>query len=260
MFALHRNGLQTYHMTPFMNMRSRSAHATCFVVPSPYLIRAKRSLRNFHFNYTTLQSNVVLGGSSGVGLEIVKYLKSSGSSVESLSRSNGYDFSSREQTKSALISETGSVAVCIGGGTQRIPMEEEIFLFRNVVDALHVAQKVKLVVAVVRSLILPEVQEAFSSKLKVPWVLLRPGPLVDFRDTADSTTPRERLLVTSDIRCNGLVSRRGVARVAGDMILEKIPIPEVSTQVFGVYDEERMISMPAKCHFIGTELWGNAKH
>lgn len=236
-------------------MSGHSAPLSCFIVPFPCLPRGKRSRCVSYSGCSILRSHVVLGGSSGVGSEVMKYLKSTGNPVESFSRSNGFDFLSSERTRAALVSKTGGVAVCIGGGRRHMCIDEEMSLYGNAIDAICAAPQLTVVVAVVRAVVLAEVQNVFSSKLQIPWVLLRPGPLVDLPHPETSVDSRERLLVTSDIRCNGLVSRRGVARVAGDLMLGKVATNEVNKKVFGVYDEERMIFCPHGSRFIGTKLW-----
>lgn len=209
-----------------------------------------------------MKGATVLGGSSGVGLALVKYLKSAGMITKSMSRSNGYDFSSPIQARTALKDVSGPIAVCVGGGKKLISQNDEISLYRNVIDGIAEAARtaeISLVVAVVRSLVLSEVRQELSAKVTSPWVLFRPGPLVDPPSSREPAAEEESLLVTPDIRCNGLVSRRGVARVVGDLVLEKIPIEDMNTQVFGIYDEARMIYMPVGSIFHGTDLWRHSE-
>lgn len=210
---------------------------------------------------STAKSVVILGGSSGVGLETARYLKAKGVEPRTFSRRTGYDFASLSDAAIAVEHATEGVAICIGAGRRQASYAEELTLYKNIASVLRSAVDAALVVAVVRSLVLSEVVGILSTALSTPWVILRPGAM-DGGPKQDEEVAMtwfdEKLLVTPDMRCNGLVSRRGVARVVGDLLLGSIPLQEVNKKVFGVYDQNRMISKPKGCPLIGADLWRDA--
>lgn len=206
------------------------------------------------------RSVVILGGTSGVGLETSRYLNAKGVETRTFSRSTGHDFANLADCKAAVDNAKDGVAVCIGAGQRQSSYAEEVALYENIASALQ-SVDTTLVVTVVRTLVLSEVARIFAKALSTPWVILRPGAM-DFgsrQEHQDNTNSSdEKLLVTADMRCNGLVSRRGVARVAGDLLLRRIPVLDVNGKVLGVYDRNKMISKPNGCTFIGTDLWCDA--
>lgn len=201
------------------------------------------------------QCVVVLGGSSGVGLEASNYLKSQGVTVTSFSRRTGHDLTDPQVSKSVLHLARGGLAISVGAGRRRSSREDELALYQSIVKALHTATEVSLVVAVARNLILAEVHKMFAA-VQFPWVLLRPGPLVDDDPRKPEILQNEKLLVTPDLRCNGLVSRRGVGTVIGDLLLGRVPTDNVKGQVLGVYDRNRMINLPSDAPVVGSHKWG----
>lgn len=209
-------------------------------------------LRNRH----TPNCIVILGGSSGVGLEASKYLTSKGVTVTSFSRSTGHDLSDAAVSSSVLRLAQDGLAISVGAGRRRSTRQHELQLYASVVQALQQASHVDFVVAVARNLIIADVRQMFA-EVSVPWVLLRPGPLVDEDSRKPQVTLEEDLLVTEDMRCNGLVSRRGVGAVVGDLLLKKVDIQDVSHRVLGVYDRNRMINFPDNARLIGSHQWGS---
>lgn len=210
---------------------------------------------------STAKSVVILGGSSGVGLETARYLKAKGVEPRTFSRRTGHDFANLSDAAVAVEYANEGVAVCIGAGRRQTSFAEELTLYKTIASALRSAFDVGLVVAVVRSLALSEVTGILSTALSTPWVILRPGAMDGgSKEDEEIHTTRfdEELLVTPDMRCNGLVSRRGVARVVGDLLLGSIPLQEVNEKIFGVYDQNRMICKPRGCTFIGADLWCDA--
>lgn len=199
----------------------------------------------------------ILGGSSGVGLEAAKYLRAKGVVVESFSRSSGCNLRSFPVACEALRDAKDGVAVCLGAGRQRMTIEEEIQLYVSVISALRRVTNPGLAVLVVRSLVLSEVEQLLSSSIRGPWVILRPGAMIDRPECTgdDNLGFQENLVVTGDTRCNGLVSRRSVGRVVGDLLLGAVSIPDVNKQVLGVYDRKRMVSIPGDCKLFGSDLW-----
>lgn len=194
----------------------------------------------------------VIGGTSGVGLEVSLHLESQGVKPISMSRRTGHDFSRDDIAQAALRGQTGIVAICIGGGRRTELVRDEVHLYENVARAVASMEQVTVSVTIVRTLILPEVRKIFSNLVTSPWILLRPGPLIDFPDSSKAS---ENLLVTEDIRCNGLVSRKGVATVAGDLLLGKIALGEIEGRDFGVYDRNRMINIPRGITTLGEDVW-----
>lgn len=209
------------------------------------------------YPFTRSTSVVILGGSSGVGLQTAKYLRAKGVTVRSFSRRTGYDLNSSTNAVAALQQAHEGVAVCIGAGARPSLVSDELKLYTNVIKALNETKDAGLVVTVVRSLVLTEVQQLLSSALRGPWVILRPGAMVGRPECTDSpgSNFQERLLVTSDLRCNGLVSRQSVGRVVGDLLLGALAIEDINNIILGVYDEERMVSHPHGCKFVGVGLW-----
>lgn len=216
------------------------------------------SLRHMRKCYRALQptSVVILGGSSGVGLQVARYLRTKSVTVRNFSRRTGHDLHSPSKVTTALEHAHEGVAVCIGAGVRPSSINEELKLYTNVITALSTAKDTGLVVAVVRSLVLAEIRNLLSFNLKSPWVILRPGAIVDRPKYADEANFDfcEKLFVTPDIRCNGLVSRQSVGRVVGDLLLGTVAINEVDRQILGIYDEERMISRPQGCKSVEISL------
>lgn len=199
---------------------------------------------------------VVLGGSSGVGLEAATYLKAKGITVTSFSRRTGHDLTNPNVSASVLHLARHGLAVSVGAGRRKSSREDELQLYSCIVAALADASEVDFVVAVARNLILADVRRMFAD-VAVPWVLLRPGPLVDEDVRKPHVVRDEKLLVTDDMRCNGLVSRRGVGAVVGDLLMGKVPIPLISHTVLGVYDHNRMINIPDDINTYGDHVWGS---
>lgn len=199
---------------------------------------------------------VVLGGSSGVGLEATNYLKTKGVTVTSFSRSTGHDLSDPAVSNSVLRLAEDGLAISVGAGRRKSTREDELKLYATILTALQDASHVHFVVAVARNFIITDVRQMFAD-VTIPWVLLRPGPLVDEDSRKPEVIQQEDLLVTDDMRCNGLVSRRGVGAVVGDLLLRKVDVQEVSHRVLGVYDRNRMINFPNNVSLIGDHQWGS---
>lgn len=233
-----------------------------FIAPFPDILRQSRGkhLRYWKLNSGNLQplhvrtpfhsSVVILGGSSGVGKEIAKYLEAQRVKPHIASRSRGYDFLNEADALRALHGQK-RVAVSVGAGRKVCSLKEELELYQAIASALSSSSQLEIVTVVLRALVVPEVKDVFQRMVNVPWVFVRPGPLVD----REQTLELERTLVTTDIRCNGLVSRAAVGRVIGDLLLDKVPIPSIARQIIGVYDLDRMINHPRGVEVIGKNIW-----
>lgn len=203
----------------------------------------------------SLKCFVVLGGSSGVGLEAASYIKSRGSTVTSFSRRTGHDLSTPDVSNAVLQLASKGLAISVGAGRRKSSRDDELSLYSNIIRAICKAEQIDLIVAVARSNILSEVHRMFD-EVPFPWVLLRPGPLVDEDPRKPEIIRNERLLVTTDLRCNGLVSRRGVGVVVGDLLLGRVESDSVVGEILGVYDRNRMINLPDNVHEIAGDIWG----
>lgn len=204
----------------------------------------------------------VLGGSSGVGLETSKYLKSAGVSVSAFSRRTRHDFSKLANCENALSQAPGGLALCFGAGRRPSSVDQEVLMYRNVAVAAQNAQS-PMLVAVVRTIVVQEVRHILTNVLSTPWVILRPGAMdidqpLPISDGAPTARLHETIFITTDIRCNGLISRQSVARVVGDLLFGGVPMKEVDGKVLGVYDRNRMISMPNGAVPFGNDIWGGA--
>lgn len=205
---------------------------------------------------TVTKAIVVLGGTSGVGLETANYLKSSGATATTFSRRTGHDLTDPTVSTVVLDLAQAGLAITVGTGRRSDSRDDELALYHTILSALKDAPSISLVVTVARNLVLTDVHHMLQ-QISSPWVLLRPGPLVDEDPRKPHTSVDESLLVTSDMRCNGLVSRRGVATVIGDLLMRKVPVPTVSNKILGVYDRNRMTSLPAEVEVIGENVWGS---
>lgn len=202
---------------------------------------------------------VIFGGTSGVGLETVSYLKSKKVHVTAISRRTGHDLTDPVVVKNALDLSSDGLAITVGAGRHKGSQQNELALYRNILSVLEHVQSPApaLVVTVVRTIVFPDVRDMLL-KISSPWVLLRPGPLDDRNLRGLHKGPNtELLIVTTDMRCNGIVSRHGVAKVIGDLLMHKVPISEVSNKILGIYDRNRMISIPKGIQIIGGDVWGS---
>lgn len=199
---------------------------------------------------------VVLGGTSGVGLETANYLKSKGATATSFSRRTGHDLTDPTVSTVVLDLARAGLAVTVGAGRRSSTRDEELELYHTIFDSLKQAPSISIVVTVARQLVLNEVREMLD-QIPSPWVLLRPGPLVDEDPRKPQAALNESILVTADMRCNGLISRHSVAKVVGDLLMQKVPIDAVANKILGVYDRNRMISLPENIEAIGENVWGS---
>jgi hypothetical protein len=100
---------------------------------------------------------------------------------------------------------------------------------------------------VARQIVLPELVALLTAGGGLgPWVVVRPGALVadDGSGSGGGEAGMERMLVTDDVRCNGILSRERVAAVLARLALNRAAVEEVNGKVLGVYDRSRMISHP----------------
>lgn len=199
---------------------------------------------------------VILGGTSGVGLETANYLKSKKATATSFSRRTGHDLTDPTVSTVVLDLARAGLAITVGAGRRSSSRDDELALYRTIFDSLKQAPPISLIVTVARQLVLNDVR-GMLEQISSPWVLLRPGPLVDEDPRKPQSTLNESLLVTADMRCNGLISRHGVAKVIGDLLMQKVPIDSISNKILGVYDRNRMISLPENIETIGETVWGS---
>lgn len=188
-------------------------------------------------------------------METANYLKTKGATATSFSRRTGHDLTDPTVSTVVLDLARAGLAITVGAGRRSSTRDEELALYHTIFDSLKQAPSISLVVTVARQLVLNDVHDMLE-QIASPWVLLRPGPLVDEDPRKPHVTLNETLLVTEDLRCNGLVSRHGVAQVIGDLLMQKVPIDSVENKILGVYDRNRMISLPANIKTIGENVWG----
>lgn len=83
-----------------------------------------------------------------------------------------------------------------------------------------------------------------SDNVQGQWLVIRPGALVPDEEAEKEQWWRERALLTTDIRPNGLVSRTFLGEVLAAIALGEIASPLPFGQVVGLYDLKRMIFHP----------------
>lgn len=213
---------------------------------SPSSKRAGRSRQ------TCPQCVVILGGTSGVGLEVASFLRSRSVPVSIFSRRTGHDFLNIDHAKAAFSMPDDKFVVSVGAGRRNSSLQEERRLYSNITSAARAAGPTSLILFVVRSMIVYDIVQMLSDLNNSAWVLVRPGALVD-NDSPHAAN--EKLIVTADMRCNGLVSRKAVARVIADVMLDLVSIDQIDRKCLGVYDCERMINNPADAPLIAPDLW-----
>lgn len=134
-----------------------------------------------------------------------------------------------------------SAVFAVGAGDPSVELERWA-----AVAASHLELRC-LAIYVARQIVIPELVGMLGKAGgRAPWVVVRPGAFVA-DETADENagSAKERMLVTDDLRCNGIVSRERVARVLADLAMGSSKTAEsCSGKVLGVYDRSRMISHP----------------
>lgn len=112
-------------------------------------------------------------------------------------------------------------------------------------DQISAAKPTAVGVFVTRQLCCAEVQ-AMLARVRGRWIVVRPGALVDGESEEGGASWRERVLLTTDVRPNGLVSRAFVAEVLAVLALDDVG--DVASVPFGcvagLYDTRRMIIHP----------------
>lgn len=214
-----------------------------------------------------VQSVLLLGGTSGVGMETAQYLERHGIETIAISRRTGYDLQDANVLRNLLQQTNASnVGVTIGGGRgTNVMIDDEIKLYKTIIQTITTSKRIgndsmARLVFVTRPLVVHDVQTMlYDTGCSIPWVVLRPGPMDFHRASNSNSVSNEQLLVTPDLRCNGYVSRAAVATVVGDLLMGHVDInmESIARQVLGVYDKNRMITTVDHAVDVSGQAWGS---
>lgn len=213
-----------------------------------------------------IQSVLLLGGTSGVGMETAQYLEGHGVETTAISRRTGHDLQDANVLRNLIQqTKTSSVGVMIGGGrVTNVSIDDEIKLYKTIIQTITASKRIgddsmARLVFVTRPLVVGDVQTMlYDAGCSIPWVILRPGPMDFHRASNSKSASNEQLLVTPDLRCNGYVSRAAVATVVGDLLMSHVDInmKSIARQVLGVYDNNRMIRTVDHAVDVSGHAWG----
>lgn len=225
-------------------MELLAARRVGFVVPlSDALARPSREPRR-HPNSACVCSQtrpsatlVHVAGGRGVAAATAQAIESLGGGVV-WSQDSGHQRGS--PTKPSNDGPAHAAVFAVGAGDAAGEMER----WASAVDAYNALGGQPCGLFVARSIVVPPLLQLLAGSTR--WVVARPGALVadEGADGAGPRTAESRLLLTDDIRVNGIISREMVGLALAKVALAQVPVEPMLGKVVGIYDTKRIISLP----------------